>query len=214
MTRVSNGKIKHRFSPRERILAAAEDLFISQGIRGVGVEAIAQAADTNKMAIYRHFGSKDELVAQWLRQRTEESYALWDKIAADYPGDARSQLVAWIRQLAEKIAGMDDRGCPFCNSLAELPLKKHPARKVIEDHKLRQRKRFLELCNQAGIHDAQLVADELFFLLEGVMASAQSIGAKSASERLIFMAEKLISPRGNGAKPVPQRRRIKETKQR
>ena len=49
---------------RERILVAAGDLFHKQGIRGVGVEAIAEAAQTNKMTLYRYFDSKDELIAE------------------------------------------------------------------------------------------------------------------------------------------------------
>ena len=50
-------------APRARILTAAGELFYRHGIRAVGVEAIAQAARTNKMTLYRHFPSKDELVA-------------------------------------------------------------------------------------------------------------------------------------------------------
>ena len=45
--------------PRERIIAVAADLFYRHGIRAVGVEAIAEAAGTNKMTLYRHFVSKD-----------------------------------------------------------------------------------------------------------------------------------------------------------
>ena len=48
-----------RIPPRQRILDAADDLFRRVGIRGVGVEAIAEAAGTNKMTLYRHFESKD-----------------------------------------------------------------------------------------------------------------------------------------------------------
>ena len=56
-----------RIPPRERILAVAADLFYRHGIRAVGVEAIAEAAGTNKMTLYRHFASKDDLVAEYLR---------------------------------------------------------------------------------------------------------------------------------------------------
>jgi AcrR family transcriptional regulator len=44
-----------RIPPRERIIAAARDLFYRQGIRAVGVDAIAEAAGTNNMTLYRHF---------------------------------------------------------------------------------------------------------------------------------------------------------------
>ena len=53
----NNGKIP----PRDRLLAVAAELFYRHGIRAVGVEAIAEAAGTNKMTLYRHFPSKDEL---------------------------------------------------------------------------------------------------------------------------------------------------------
>ncbi len=41
--------------PRERILDAAEELFSREGIKSVGVQAIASRAETTKMALYRHF---------------------------------------------------------------------------------------------------------------------------------------------------------------
>jgi AcrR family transcriptional regulator len=184
--------------PRQRILAAAEELFLRQGIRGTGVEAIAEAAGTNKMALYRHFGSKDELVAQWMRARTAECYELWDELGDLYPGNARAQLIAWIRHLAENISAADERGCPFANTLAEIPEKGHPARHVIEAHKQRQRKRFVRLCNEAGIPDAEFVADELFFVLEGALSAAPSIGYKTVAKRLIGMAQQLIGAENAG----------------
>ena len=59
--------------PRERILAAAAELFYRHGVRAVGVDAIAEAAGTNKMTLYRHFPSKDELVAEYLRQEAHKA---------------------------------------------------------------------------------------------------------------------------------------------
>ena len=61
--------------PRERILVVAADLFYRHGIRAVGVEAIADAAGTNKMTLYRHFASKDELVAEYLRCLAQKASA-------------------------------------------------------------------------------------------------------------------------------------------
>ena len=53
--------------PRERIWRSSSDLFYRQGTAPCGVDAIAKAAGTNKMTLYRHFDFKDELVAAYLR---------------------------------------------------------------------------------------------------------------------------------------------------
>ncbi|TMG81192.1 MAG: helix-turn-helix transcriptional regulator, partial [Betaproteobacteria bacterium] len=67
-----------RAPPRERILRAARELFYRDGVNGVSVEALAAAADTNKMTLYRHFSSKDELVAAYLSELAQEGESLWD----------------------------------------------------------------------------------------------------------------------------------------
>ena len=85
-----------KIPPRERILTAAAGLFYRNGIRAVGVDAIAEAAGTNKMTLYRHFSSKDELVAEYLRRLAEQAKSSWDKLEADHPGDAPTQLRAWL----------------------------------------------------------------------------------------------------------------------
>src|SRR5437764_14940355 len=82
--------------PRDRILAAASDLFYRHGVRAVGVEAIAEAAGTNKMTLYRHFDSKDELVAEYLRRLAADAGHFWDDLAAAHPGDPRGQLRGWL----------------------------------------------------------------------------------------------------------------------
>jgi AcrR family transcriptional regulator len=63
---------------RERILVAARELFYRRGIHAVGVDTIAEAAGTNKMTLYRHFASKDLLVAACLSELTQEFDAAWD----------------------------------------------------------------------------------------------------------------------------------------
>src|SRR5947208_7432605 len=90
--------------PRERILAAASDLFYRHGIRAVGVEAIAEAAGTNKMTLYRHFASKDELVAEYLRQSANVADGCWERFGQAHPGDALAQLWAWLEEMARHLA--------------------------------------------------------------------------------------------------------------
>jgi AcrR family transcriptional regulator len=72
--------------PRERIVACAQELFHRHGIRGVGVETIAEAAGTNKMTLYRHFGSKDDLVLEYLSRKGRKAEEIWADIEAASPG--------------------------------------------------------------------------------------------------------------------------------
>src|ERR1041384_2969150 len=114
--------------PRERILDAACELFYRQGIRAVGVEAIAEAAGTNKMTLYRHFSSKDELVAEYLRRLAGDAGRFWDDLAARHPGNPRAQLSGWLAAMQAHVADADQRGCALAHAAGELPQKGPPAR--------------------------------------------------------------------------------------
>ena len=189
--RVSADKIE-RISPRERILSAASELFYRHGIRAVGVDAVAEAAETNKMTLYRHFSSKDELVAEYLQRLAEKAKASWDRLEADYPGEPSAQLRAWLKDMAAHVANGDERGCALANAAVELPEKDHPARRVIEAFKTAQRERLVQLCAAASLAEPEMLADELFLLLEGARVTAQSMGRKGLDDRLVRMGEAMI----------------------
>jgi AcrR family transcriptional regulator len=182
-----------RIPPRERILAVAADLFYHHGIRAVGVEAIAEAAGTNKMTLYRHFSSKDELVAEYLRQSAKAADECWDRLQQLHPGDELAQLGAWFREMADHVADCDQRGCALANAAIELPEKTHPARRVIEEYKSSQRLRLAQLARAAGLREPEMLADELYFLLEGAGVSAQSVGTDGLGSRLARMGENLMA---------------------
>jgi AcrR family transcriptional regulator len=130
-------------------------LFYRHGIRAVGVEAIAEAAGTNKMTLYRHFASKDELVAEYLRQSAQKAEGCWERFTLGHPGDPRAQLGAWLEEMAGHLAEPDERGCALANAAIELPDKDHPARRVIEDYKRAHRTRLVELSAAAGLSEPE-----------------------------------------------------------
>jgi AcrR family transcriptional regulator len=179
--------------PRERILAVACDLFYRHGIKAVGVESVAEAAGTNKMTLYRHFASKDELVAEYLRRLADKANSSWDKRAAAHPGNPRAQLRAWLKDVAEHLGSGEERGCPLANAAVELPEKDHPARRVIEGFKGAQRERITKLCAAADLAEPELLADELFLLLEGARVTVQSMGREGLGDRLMRMGGAMIA---------------------
>ena len=179
--------------PRARILKAARELFYRYGLHTVSVDAIAEAADTNKTTLYRHFASKDDLVAECLREYGRMLETAWAEIERVHAGQPKEQLLAWLRFLAEFKLDGTERGCAFANAAVELPEPDHPARRVIEEFKRRHRDLIIQLCRKAGLRDPELLADELFLLCEGARVTIQSLGPRGPAERLAEMFQMLVA---------------------
>ncbi len=185
--------------PRERILAAARELFYRHGIRAVGVDAIAEAAVTNKMTLYRHFGSKDELIAAYVTDLAKEGDAVWEALAQDYPGDPTAQLDGWVRHCEKVLTDGGERGCAIANAAVEMREFEHPARQIIDDYKTRKRNRMVKLFTDAGYAEPDQLADELFLLFEGARISLQCCSSGPA-QRVVRMLRSLLAEHA----PKPQ----------
>jgi Bacterial regulatory proteins, tetR family len=105
-----------KIRPRPRILSVAAELFHRHGIRSVGVGAIAEAADTSKMTFYRHFASKDELIAHYLRHFTELAHS--ERPEPVDPAEALMLLRTWLSEMADHLNDPDGRGCRFAPTAA------------------------------------------------------------------------------------------------
>jgi AcrR family transcriptional regulator len=190
----AKAKSKRRFGVpvRERILVAAGDLFHKQGIRGVGVEAIAEAAQTNKMTLYRYFDSKDELIAEWVRGMIAHKEEEWKDLTAKHVGDPAGLLQDWSRRTASKLREMEERGSAIGNALAELPDPEHPARRVIQEYKTRSHKRVVRLCKAAGFQNPVLAANLFSMLLEGAHSCVQCTGMRQIGEHLVQLVDLMV----------------------
>jgi len=191
-----NGKTRKKrrsaIPVRERILVAAGDLFHKQGIRGIGVEAIAEAAQTNKMTLYRYFDSKDELIAEWVRGIIAHKEEEWKDLNAKHRGDPHGQLQDWSRRISAKLRIMEERGSALGNALAELPDPNHPARRAIQEHKVREHKRIVRLCRAAGFRDPALSANLFTMMLEGAHSCVQCIGMRQIGEHLVQLVDLMV----------------------
>jgi AcrR family transcriptional regulator len=176
--------------PRERIVTTARGLFHELGIRAVGIDMIAEEAGTNKTTLYRHFTSKDDLITECLRCRAQEARQSWAEIESHNPDDGLSHLRRWVAGVEKRLAD-DARGCAFANAAVELT-EDHPARKFIVDFKTEYRDWLAKLCRGAGIKKAELLADTLMILLDGVRTNRQSVGPLGPSSQFRAMAEAVI----------------------
>jgi AcrR family transcriptional regulator len=195
-----SGKRGDEASARERLLAAAQDLFYREGIRSVGIDEIIAAADVAKMSLYRSFASKDELVAAYLRERDTLYWQWWGGVMALHPDNPRAQILDLFRALAKLPSRPGWRGCPFTNAATEFPERDHPARLVAEANKRELRKRLRALAKTAGARDAEALGDQLVLLFEGVYSSAPTFGATSPATRVVAAAEAVIAAQLDGVR--------------
>jgi AcrR family transcriptional regulator len=160
-----------RPSPRQRLLAAAGDLFYRQGIGAVGVNLVSKAAGVSKRTMYQQFASKDELIAASLDEAGEAIMRMYlppgDLLNSKRP--AREQILAVFDAQGDWAGAPEFRGCPFINTATELPDPQHPARAVVLRYKLRLRDFFAAEAERGGSADPQQLADQLLILFDGAI---------------------------------------------
>src|ERR687890_327567 len=82
---------------REQILATAAELFAARGFHGVSVADIGAACGISGPALYKHFPSKDAILAEMLVSISEELLSVGrERVAGAGDGEAAARaLVAW-----------------------------------------------------------------------------------------------------------------------
>jgi AcrR family transcriptional regulator len=180
-----------KIPPRTRVLSAAADLFLKHGIAGVSVEAIAKAAATAKPTLYRHFASKDELVAEYLRESAKRLDACWVEIGPLGSASAPVQLGTWLTEMSDGL--VNGWACHLANAAAELKEKSHPAQRLIKTYHALQRRRLTRLCRAAGLRNPSMLADALLLLFDGACIMAPSVGRIDLSFRFHLLSKAMIA---------------------
>jgi TetR/AcrR family transcriptional regulator, cholesterol catabolism regulator len=67
----------------QRILEAATEMFLKQGIRSVSMDDVARATGISKRTIYEHYQNKDELLAQCILHHNQKHEAINKKLEED-----------------------------------------------------------------------------------------------------------------------------------
>lgn len=150
-----------------RIVEVASELFYRQGIHSVGVDTIARESGITKRTLYDRFSSKDTLVAVYLQARHQAWWAQLEQRLAD-PSPPRVLTVFDVYADSELTS---DRGCAFLNAAGELN-SDHPGYRVVRAHKRAMRERLTDLVrtDHPNIDEPEMVAEQLFLLLEGAIA--------------------------------------------
>jgi AcrR family transcriptional regulator len=190
-------------SRREDVIDAAARLFYREGIRSVGVDTIAESARVSKMTLYNHFSSKDDLAAAYLRRRDESVHRFIEARVVELASDPRDRPLVMFDAFAEQLERDNFRGCHLINALAEFPGEAHLVRQTALDLIDNWRAYISRLLRAAEIPRAEMLADQLFLLLEGGFVTAAMEGKPDPMHRARQAADILLMQAGS-ARAVQQ----------
>jgi len=152
---------------------AAYELFAHNGVQAVGVDAIIERSGVARQTLYRHFGSKQELVMAFLERREEVWTYGW--LAAEVTRrthDPRLRMLAIFDVFDEWFHTPDFEGCSFINVMLEHPGPEHPLHQAAAGYLARIRSFLEDLATDAGVADPTSFAREWHILMKGSIVAA------------------------------------------
>lgn len=185
-------KTSTRPSARDRILAAASDLFYKEGVNTVGIDRIIAESGVAKMSLYNNFKSKDDLIAAYLEQFDQSWTPAFHKRVEELAYEPADQLLAIFDVLHGWFQKPNFRGCAFVNTSVELANPNHPAAQIAAKHKQMTMAYIQSLAESAELQNPESLAFQIAILIEGAIAVAlmgqqekAAIQAKDAATVLV-----------------------------
>ena len=189
-------------SPRERLLAAADELFYSEGVHVVGIDRIVERAGVAKASLYSIFGSKDELVRAYLQEHFKDRQMRVARILAAHD-DPRDRILGIFAEMGAALAAKEFRGCRFILASAEA----HPgdaSDAVADEYRAWLRSVFTDQAKAAGAVDPKMAGRQLTLLYDGAAVAARMDGDRGgAASAMVSAVEALL----DAATPAKRDRR-------
>jgi AcrR family transcriptional regulator len=177
---------------RRRILEAVDRLFYGEGIHAVGIHRILDEAQVTRVTLYRHFASKDDLIAAYLDERAEQGERQLEELVAGCDGPVEA-LLAIGRLLAEDGLEAEYRGCAFINAAAEFSDPEHPARTRVTRHRAWIRRQTAELLAAAGRPEPERMAEVLLMARTGAVVANALDDSPNVDRTFLWFWEKLVT---------------------
>ncbi|WBU38916.1 TetR/AcrR family transcriptional regulator [Homoserinibacter sp. YIM 151385] len=174
-----------------RILETADRLFTDEGIRTVGIDRLIQESRVTKATFYKHYGAKERLVLDYVRNRHRQEADALVRRAAD--GDAEAAVRALLGATLAELDRAGFRGDAFLNTAAEFPDRAHPVRAVVTAHRDWFAAELAELLRELGHDLPGDAADDLVLARDGAMSGAYAGDPIAAGAALTRAFERAIA---------------------
>ena len=175
----------------EKVLSTASRLFYANGVRAVGIEWIVAESGVAKTSLYRHFETKDELVAAFLEREDREFWQQWEGVVAG-AANPKAELMSLLEWIGKRVARDGYRGCPQINVAAEFADLKHPARQIRRRHKEAMLGRLRDIVGRIGVSRPGDIAVLVALLIDGAFTSDGRLSKTNAVRILQSGADALL----------------------
>ena len=155
----------------QRVLRAAAGLFYERGIHAVGVDLIAAEAGVTKKTLYDRFGSKEQVVVEYLADRDERWRAFVGEFLDAAPPDPSARVLAVFDATLAWVPDHNSKGCAMVNAHAEISDPSHPAHPIIVGQKEWMLALFAGLAGQIDADRADELGRSLVLLHEGALVA-------------------------------------------
>lgn len=166
-----------------RILETADRLFTIDGIHSVGIDRLIAESQVTKATFYKHYGSKDRLIVDYVAYRHRRITEL---------ASERTEPEAVVRGFVDDaIADMDApgfRGDAFLNAAAEFPGGAHPVRAIVRQHRDWLAETLARALRDLGHPLPGDAGDELLMSRDGALSGAYAgdpVAARAALARVL-----------------------------
>lgn len=201
------------FSTKDRILAAAEELFAQNGFAGTSLRQVTSRADVNIAAVNYHFGSKENLINEVFRRRmdemTQQRLARLKAAVREHPGELAPVLAAFVEpalaMAQDRHGGGAFNQAAFIKVLARAYAEKNDGlRRFLSErygHVLREFAKAIAACLP------ELGKEQLYWRLDFLSgALTYAMADFGLIRRPASVPEAVHRARGAGADPVRRRR--------
>ena len=174
-----------------RILETADLLFYGDGIRVVGIDRLISESSVTKATFYKHYGSKDRLILQYIEGRHLAEVAKLEAIAEASPTPELA-LRSIVSAVAADIASPTFRGDAFLNAATEFSESMHPVRSVVLRHREWLTGFLAELFQDLGHRMPGDAADEFLLARDGAMTGGYAGDPIAATAALTRATDRVI----------------------
>lgn len=179
-----------------RILETANVLFYEEGIRTVGVDRLISESSVTKATFYKHYGSKDKLIVDYVSGRHKTMVSLVSS-TIEQSKSPEQALRTLLSILVTDIATPGFRGCAFLNAAAEFPDGTHIVRRVVQTHRDWLSETLSALVSDMGHPMPGDAADELMLAMDGAQSGGYAGDPIAASAALTRIFERTVMASGH-----------------